>query len=75
MGTYQKTFRQSVTDPDTFWADAAELISWYRKPTVILDDASAPFYRWFPDGVLNTCYNALDRHVEAGRGSRLLDEC
>ena len=70
MGTYQKTFLQSVTDPDTFWGDAAELISWYRKPTVILDDASAPFYHWFPDGVLNTCYNALDRHVEAGRGDQ-----
>jgi propionyl-CoA synthetase len=37
---------------------------------VILDDSSAPFYRWFPDGVLNTCYNALDRHVEAGRGEQ-----
>ena len=48
MGTYQKTFLQSVTDPDTFWGDAAELISWYRKPTVILDDASAPFFMCQP---------------------------
>src|SRR3954468_23356543 len=67
---YLKAFRQSVTDPDSFWGEAAELISWYRKPTVVLDDSSAPFYRWFPDGVLNTCYNALDRHVEAGRGEQ-----
>jgi len=70
MGRYQQAFLQSITDPDAFWGDAAELISWYRKPTVILDDSSAPLYRWFPDGVLNTCYNALDRHVEAGRGEQ-----
>jgi propionyl-CoA synthetase len=70
MGTYQQAFLQSITDPDEFWGGAAELISWYRKPTVILDRSSAPFYRWFPDGVLNTCYNALDRHVEAGRGEQ-----
>jgi propionyl-CoA synthetase len=70
MSTYQKAFLRSVTEPETFWGEAAELISWYRKPTVILDDSSAPFYRWFPDGVLNTCYNALDRHVEDGRGDQ-----
>src|SRR3954454_22930396 len=68
---YLKAFRQSVTDPDSFWGEAAELISWYRKPTVVLDDSAAPFYRWFPDGRLNTAYNALDRHVEAGHGDRL----
>jgi Acetyl-coenzyme A synthetase N-terminus len=70
MGRYQQAFLQSIGDPDAFWGGAAELISWYRKPTVILDRSSAPFYRWFPDGVLNTCYNALDRHVEAGRGEQ-----
>jgi propionyl-CoA synthetase len=70
MDAYRAAFLKSVTDPDSFWSEAAELISWYQKPTVILDDSAAPLYRWFPDGVLNTCYNALDRHVEGGRGDQ-----
>jgi propionyl-CoA synthetase len=59
-----------MKDPAGFWLDAADAIDWERKPTVALDDANPPFYKWFPDGVLNTCYNALDRHVEAGHGDR-----
>jgi propionyl-CoA synthetase len=59
-----------MKDPAGFWLDAAKAIDWERAPTVALDDANPPFYKWFPDGVLNTCYNALDRHVEAGHGER-----
>ena len=70
MDTYKKAFLRSVTDPVSFWGEAAELISWDQVPNTVLDDSSAPFYHWFPDGVLNTCYNALDRHVEAGRGGQ-----
>jgi propionyl-CoA synthetase len=67
MGRYEDAFRRSVADPDGFWGEAAKAIDWYRPPSVVLDRSDAPFYRWFPDGVLNTCFNALDRHVAAGR--------
>jgi len=59
-----------VTDPDGFWGEAAKAIDWYREPSVVLDRSGAPFYRWYPDGVLNTCFNALDRHVAAGRAEQ-----
>ena len=71
MSTYQEIYDLSVNHPDQFWAEAAEAIHWYKKPTQILDDSRKPFYRWFADGELNTCYNALDRHVEAGRGEQV----
>lgn len=70
MGDYRNLFDASVTDPAAFWAEAADAVTWTRKPTRILDDSRPPFYRWFPDGELNTCANALDRHVEAGRGDQ-----
>jgi len=56
---------------DELWQRAAENIHWYRAPTRLLDDSNPPFYRWFPDGVTNACYNAVDIHVEEGRGSDL----
>ncbi len=70
MGLYRDTYERSLTDPQGFWRDAAEVISWTAAPNVILDDSRAPLYRWYSDGVLNTCYNAVDRHVEAGRGDQ-----
>ena len=70
MGAYADEFRRSLDDPTGFWADAAEAVEWTRKPATILDDSRAPFVRWFPDGELNTCHNALDRHVAAGRGDQ-----
>ncbi|WP_422745154.1 propionyl-CoA synthetase [Mycobacterium sp. WMMD1722] len=70
MGDYRKLFDASVTDPAAFWAEAAKAVTWTREPTRILDDSRPPFYRWFPDGELNTCANALDRHVEAGRADQ-----
>jgi propionyl-CoA synthetase len=70
MGDYQATFTRSIEDPEAFWADAAKAILWRRRPTRVLDDSRPPFYRWFPDGELNTCENALDRHVAAGHGDR-----
>ncbi len=53
------------------WQDAAENIHWYQRPTRLLDDSNPPFYRWYPDGVTNACYNAVDIHVEQGRGEQL----
>ncbi len=70
MGRYEEAFRRSVADPDGFWGEATKAIDWYRPPTIVLDRLGAPFYRWFTDGVLNTCFNALDRHVAAGRGDQ-----
>src|SRR5262245_10239900 len=70
MGRYAEVFDRSLTDPDGFWAEAARAIDWHQPPSVILDSSKAPFYRWFSDGVLNTCYNALDRHVAAGRAEQ-----
>ncbi len=68
--SYAEVYRRSVQDPEGFWLDAARAVDWVREPGTALDDAAAPLYRWFPDGELNTCYNALDRHVEAGHGER-----
>ena len=70
MGRYADAFRQSITDPAAFWGAAAKGIDWHREPTVILDASSPPFYRWYSDGILNTCFNALDRHVRDGRGQQ-----
>ena len=56
--------------PDGFWADAAKAVTWDRAPVKVLDAGRPPFYRWFPDARLNTCHNAVDRHVEAGKGDR-----
>ncbi len=58
----------SISDPDQFWGNAAEEIYWYTKPSKVLDTSESPHGKWFVDGELNTCFNAVDRHVEAGRG-------
>jgi propionyl-CoA synthetase len=70
MGSYRDAYRTSLADPETFWLAAAREIDWTRAPTQALDSSAAPLYRWFPDGELNTCHNALDRHVAAGHGER-----
>ena len=70
MGVYEQVWQRSIRDPGSFWGEAATAISWYREPTVVLDDSTAPFVKWFPDGELNTCFNALDRHVRDGRGGQ-----
>jgi propionyl-CoA synthetase len=70
MGRYAEAFQQSLADPERFWGAAASGIDWYRQPTVVLDKSNPPFYRWFADGTLNTCFNALDRHVNDGRGDQ-----
>ena len=70
MGGYREHFNSSINDPARFWAHAAQAVSWIREPRRILDDTNPPFYRWFPDAELNTCANALDRHVEGGRAEQ-----
>jgi propionyl-CoA synthetase len=70
MGRYRELINASIEDPTAFWADAAHAVTWIREPQSILDDSNPPFYRWFPDGELNTCANALDRHVDSGRADQ-----
>jgi propionyl-CoA synthetase len=70
MADYRTAFARSIEDPEAYWAEQAQLVSWIKKPRRILDDDNPPFYRWFPDATLNTCYNALDRHVVHGHGDR-----
>ena len=69
--TYQTVYERSLGEPEAFWGKAAELIDWDVVPQQVLDDSRPPFYRWFPDGVLNTCHNVLDRHVDGGRADQL----
>lgn len=69
--TYEEVCRQSIEDPEGFWGEIAEDIHWYKKWDTVLDDSNPPFYRWFVGGEVNTCYNALDIHVEQGRGDML----
>jgi propionyl-CoA synthetase len=70
MAGYRETHARSLGDPDGFWGEAAEAIHWDRRWDRVLDDRNPPFYRWFTGGVLNTCYNALDRHADGGRGAQ-----
>jgi propionyl-CoA synthetase len=70
MGGYEDVFRASTEDPEGFWLGAAQAIDWHVTPTRALDASRPPFYRWFPDGELNVCHNAVDRHVDAGRGDQ-----
>jgi len=70
MTNYQSAYAQSMADPNEFWGNAAKLVKWDKNPKVILDDSNPPLYRWFSDGMLNTCYNALDRHVIDGRADQ-----
>ena len=70
-GAYESAYRRSIEDPDGFWGEAAAAIDWITPPTTVLDDTNPPFYRWFTGATLNTCFNALDRHVAAGRGDQV----
>jgi len=69
-GALQDAFNRSLKDPAGFWGEAAEAVYWYKKWEKVLDDSHQPFYRWFTGGEVNTCYNALDLHVEEGRGNQ-----
>ena len=68
---YQRIYQESLDDPERFWAEAAGDVHWYEKWDKVLDDSRPPFYRWFSGGLVNSCYNALDLHVEGGRADQL----
>lgn len=71
MGRYQEILSKSIEDPEMFWAKAAEGIDWHKTWDKVLDNSRPPFYRWFAGGELNTCYNAVDRHVAKGRADQV----
>ena len=70
MSRYDEVYRRSLEDPEGFWGEAAEALYWTRKWDRVLDTSEGPHGRWFVGAETNTCYNALDRWVEAGRGSQ-----
>lgn len=71
MASYADVYAASKSDPNAFWMEAADLIDWVKKPTKALFDENAPLYEWYLDGEMNTCFNAVDRHVAAGKGDRV----
>jgi len=68
--SYDDVYARWMSSPERFWAEAAEAIHWQKRWDKVLDASRPPFYRWFPGGVVNSCYNALDRHVENGRADQ-----
>ena len=70
MTNYNDLYQQSISDPEAFWGTAAEDLHWYKKWDKVIDIDGKPVPRWFVGGEFNTCYNAIDRHVEAGRGEQ-----
>jgi propionyl-CoA synthetase len=68
---YDEVYRQSIEQPEQFWGEAAQAVHWERKWDRVINADNPPFYRWFEGGIVNTCYNALDRHVENGRADQV----
>ncbi len=67
---YDEVYARSMQDPEGFWAQAADDVHWEQRWDRVFDESRAPFYRWFTGGVLNTCYNCLDAHIDRGRGKQ-----
>ena len=70
MAEYREIYDRAQSDVASFWMEAASAIDWQKAPSQALDSSKPPFHRWFPDGVMNTCHNAVDRHVAGGRGDQ-----
>uniref|UniRef100_A0A8D1VUF8 Acyl-CoA synthetase short-chain family member 3, mitochondrial n=1 Tax=Sus scrofa TaxID=9823 RepID=A0A8D1VUF8_PIG len=70
-GEYKRHFAASVADPERFWGKAAEQISWYKPWTKTLENRHSSSTSWFVEGMLNMCYNAIDRHIESGKGDKV----
>ncbi len=68
--SFNKIYQESIQNPERFWQNVSEDIFWFKKPTKILNKSNPPFYKWFEDGVTNTCYNAIDTHIDQGKGDK-----
>ena len=71
MSKYKEIYYSSIKNKEDFWKKISDDIFWYEKPTKILNTDNPPFYKWFEDGITNTCYNALDHHINNGRGEKI----
>ncbi|MBB97000.1 MAG: propionyl-CoA synthetase, partial [Rhodobacteraceae bacterium] len=69
--SYADVYQSWKSDPEAFWMEAAKAIDWVEPPSKALNDSQAPLYEWFTDGKVNACWNAVDRHVENGRGDQI----
>ena len=68
---YEEIYQKSIKNPESFWLEVAKEVFWYKKPSKILNSDNHPFYKWYQDGVTNTCYNAVDLHVKNGNGNKI----
>ena len=68
---FKEIYQNSIRNPEEFWQKVSDDIFWYKKPKQILNKDNPPFYKWFSDGTTNTCYNALDIHIDQGRGDKI----
>ena len=68
--SYNRIYDNSINKPEEFWRNISEDVFWFKKPTKILNKSNPPFYKWFEDGKTNTCYNALDYHIDRGKGNK-----
>ena len=67
---FDRIYKESINNPEKFWQEISNDIFWFKKPSKILNKSNPPFYKWFEDGTTNTCYNALDFHIENGKGDK-----
>ena len=67
---FEKIYNESIKNPEEFWKKVADDMFWFKKPTKILNSSNPPFFKWYEDGITNTCYNALDFHIDNGRGDK-----
>ena len=67
---FEQIYNKSITKPEEFWREISSDIFWFKKPTKILNKSNPPFFKWFEDGTTNTCYNALDFHIDNGLGEK-----
>ena len=68
--SFHKIYQESIQNPEEFWKNVSDDVFWFKKPTNILNKSNPPFYKWFEDGVTNTCYNAIDVHIDNGNGDK-----
>ncbi len=69
--SFNKIYQKSIQNPEEFWKNVSDDVFWFKKPTKILNKSNPPFYKWFEDGVTNTCYNAIDVHIDKGKGDKI----
>ena len=70
QGKYKEIYDSSINNKEEYWKKIADDIFWFKKPSKILNTSNPPFYKWYEDGVTNTCYNAIDLHIDNGDGKK-----